>query len=99
VNFTSSTEEMVRHDPGRGWRISLLRRARRARWAHNHPGGKGLFGYGMGFGGGSGGKGVPGDFSDAQTEGGEGGVVVVVVVVAEAGRRRPSRSSTSRTTM
>jgi uncharacterized spore protein YtfJ len=27
----------------------------------------------MGFGGGSGGKGVPGDFADAQTEGGEGG--------------------------
>jgi uncharacterized spore protein YtfJ len=76
MNFTASTEEMVR-------RIGTIQDEVGAsacfgapveRDGHTIiPVARVSFGYGMGFGGGSGGKGVPGDFSDAQTEGGEGG--------------------------
>jgi uncharacterized spore protein YtfJ len=75
VNFTSTTEEMVR-------RIGTIQDEVGAsacfgapveRNGHTIvPVARVSFGYGMGFGGGSGGKGVPGDLSDAQTEGGEG---------------------------
>lgn len=76
MNFTATTEEMVR-------RIGTIQDEVGAsacfgapveRNGHTIiPVARVSFGYGMGFGGGSGGKGVPGDFSSAETEGGEGG--------------------------